>query len=108
MSAREIVGFKSLMSVRKKNYFASKERGLGKKARHQPSGHTCLVRVLCILQILLAGNRFISPLAGSAAAVLTDTGWPLQTRLQGSGCWDTGNLADEPARPTQVLCKSQL
>lgn len=91
MSAREIVGFKSLFSMRKKSHFASKERGLGKKARHQPSDCMCLVHGLCILQILLAGNRFISPLAGSAAAVLTDTGWPLQTRLSSAKQWPLGH-----------------
>lgn len=60
--------------------------------------------MLCILQILLAENCFISPLAGSAAAVLTDTGWPLQTRPSSAKQWPLGHrpLADE--WPTQVLC----
>lgn len=66
--------FNSLFSVREKKIFCLQRKGwvLGKKARS--SNCIYLVHVLCVLQILLAGNRFISPLAGSAAAVLTDTG----------------------------------
>lgn len=75
MPAREIVEFNSLFSVRKKKHFASKERGGARKENKTPAqGLHMLVHVLCILQILLAGNGFISPLAASAAAVLTDAG----------------------------------
>lgn len=78
MNASQRVEFNSLFSVRKKNYFASKrgegEWRTGKKSRHQPSSCIRLVSALCILQILSVENCFISPLAGSAAVVLTDAG----------------------------------
>ena len=62
---------------RKRNYFASKKKEkkkAEKKARHQPRSCICLVNVLSILQILLARDWFISPLAGPAAVV--QTSWP--------------------------------
>ena len=64
-----------------------------------------LVHVLCVLQILLVGNCFISPLAGSAAAGLTDTGLaPAGQSELSAKRWPLGHrpLVDEQL--TQVLC----
>ena len=49
--------------------------------------------MLCILQILLVENCFISPPAGSAAVVLTDAG--LAPARPAESLWDTGPPAAE-------------